>query len=179
MPIVLYIIGFTATFSDGSLFPVVPLYCKSIGLASVGAGLVITTIFASSSLSRAPAGRLSDRIGRRPIILLGSVFLSLGVASISQFQTLSYLVVSGILFGLGFGMSSPASFALVAELSSTKVMGLSMAIGAFCFHLGLAVGPTSMGVVAEATNFKIMFLVCASVLAIGVLAIAGLLKNRR
>jgi predicted MFS family arabinose efflux permease len=59
------------------------------------------------------------------------------------------------------------------------MMGLSMGIIAFCFHLGLAVGPTSMGVAIKATSLQDMFLVCASVLALGFFAVVGFLRPRR
>ena len=163
----------------GNITAYLPLYCKSIGLTSVGAGLIITALFASSSLSRAPAGRLSDSVGRKPMITWGLILITVAVASISQFRGLSYLMLTGVFFGLGMGISSPATFALVAESSSTKMMGLSMGIITFSFHLGLAVGPTSMGVAIRATSLQDMFLVCASVLALGLFAVVGVLKSRQ
>jgi MFS family permease len=173
------LVQFVTGFGMGNINTYVPLYCKSIGLTSVGAGLIITALFASSSLSRAPAGRLSDSVGRKPMITWGLILITGGVASVSQFASLPGLILTGILFGLGMGISSPATFALVAESSSSKMMGLSMAVLAFCFHFGLAVGPTSMGVAVKATGLQDMFLVCASVLALGFLAVVGFLKSRQ
>jgi MFS family permease len=173
------LVQFVTGFGMGNITAYLPLYCKSIGLSSVGPGLVITALFASSSLSRAPAGRLSDSVGRRSMITWGLILITVAVASISQFRGLSYLMLTGVFFGLGMGISSPATFALVAESSSTKMMGLSMGIIAFCFHLGLAVGPTSMGVAIKATSLQDMFLVCASVLALGLLAVVGFLRSRQ
>lgn len=171
-------VQFVTGFGMGNINTYLPLYCKSMGLTSVGAGLIITALFASSSLSRAPAGRLSDSVGRKPMITWGLLLITGAVASVSQLASLPGLILTGVLFGLGMGISSPATFALVAESSSAKMMGVSMAILAFCFHFGLAVGPTSMGGAVKATGLQDMFLVCASVLALGFFAVVGLLKSR-
>jgi MFS family permease len=172
------LVQFVTGFGMGNITAYLPLYFKSIGLTGVAAGLVITALFAASSLSRAPAGRISDRVGRKPIIIWGLILITLAVASISQFRSLPYLMLTGVFFGLGMGISSPATFALVAESSSTKIMGFSMAILSFSFHLGMAVGPTSMGMAIRATGLQNMFLVCASVLALGFFAVVGFLKSR-
>ncbi len=171
------LLQFVIGFGMGSLAAYLPLYCQSVGLTSVGAGLILTALFASSTASRAPAGRLSDRVGGKPMMLLGMILMVLAMASIWQFQNLSYLVLSGIVFGVGLGTSAPALFVQVARSSSAEMLGLSMGITTFCFHLGLAVGPTSMGYAAKATDLGIMFLICASVLAAGLLASMGLLKK--
>jgi len=172
------LVQFVTGFGMGNINTYVPLYCKSIGLTSVSAGLIITALFASSSLSRAPAGRLSDSVGRKPMITWGLILIAGAVASISQFGSLPGLMLTGVLFGLGMGIASTATFALVAESSSAKMMALSMAILAFSFHFGLAVGPTSMGVAVKATGLRDMFLVCASILALGFLVVVALLKSR-
>ena len=170
---------FVMGFGMGNIAVYLPLYCQRIGVAGVGAGVIITVLFACSSVSRAPAGKLSDRTGGRPLILSGVIIATLAVAFISQFESLSYLVLTGIFFGLGMGIASTALFALTAEASSADLMGLSMGITAFCFHLGLAIGPTSMGYVAEATSFGTMFLVSAAISGVGLVPIAGLLRSRK
>ena len=170
---------FVMGFGMGNIAAYLPLYCQTIGVAGVGAGVVITVLFACSSISRGPAGRLSDRIGGKPLVLAGVIITTLAVAFISQFESLSYLVLTGIFFGLGMGIASTALFALSAEASSAELMGLSMGITAFCFHLGLAAGPTSLGHVAEATSFGTMYLMSAAISAIGLFAIAGLLRFRQ
>jgi DHA1 family multidrug resistance protein-like MFS transporter len=168
---------FVIAFGMGNIGAYLPLYCRSIGLTSVGAGLILTALFASSTVTRAPAGRLSDQIGGKPMMLLGMTLIVLAVGSLSLFQTLSYLVLSGILFGMGMGISAPALLAQVAKSSSPEMLGVSMGITTFSFHLGLAVGPTSMGYVAKGSGFEIMFLLCASVLGAGLLASTGLLRK--
>jgi MFS family permease len=173
------LIQFVTGFGMGNITAYLPLLCRSMGLTSVSAGLVITALFGSSAMSRAPAGRVSDKIGRKPVIIAGLIIIALGLASISQSRSLSYLVLSGVLFGLGMGVSSPATFALVAESSSVTMMGLAMGILSFSFHFGLAVGPTSMGVAARAANLQTLFLVCASIVGVGFLAVVGLLRHRQ
>jgi len=168
---------FIATGS-GTIATYIPLYGKGFGITEAGAGLLITAFYASSALLRAPAGRLSDKVGRKPMILSGLALSAIAIAFISQFHSLSQLIPIAIFFGLGMGLAMPSSLALVADLSSAGGRGLSMGVTTCLFQVGLAIGATAMGVVAEMSSFETMFLACASSLAFGLLVIFGLMQAR-
>jgi MFS family permease len=163
---------------SGTIAAYIPLYGKGFGIFEVHAGLIITGVYASSALLRAPAGRLSDRLGRKPMIISGLAVSAVAVALISQFHGLSELVITAIFFGVGVGIATTGGIALVADLSPAAETGLSMGIFACIFQVGLAVGPTSMGYVAEMSSFETMFLACGSSLALGLLVILALMRAR-
>jgi len=162
----------------GTLGTYIPLYGQGFGITAAGAGAIITASYASSALLRAPAGRLSDRVGRKPMIVCGMAVTAVAAGFISVFHSLSPLIIVAIFFGIGMGLAMPAGLALVADLSSAGQRGLAMAMPTCFFQIGLAVGTTAMGFVAEASGFEMMFLACASSLAFGLFIIWGLMRAR-
>ncbi len=164
-------------FGMNTIIAYIPLYGKNYSITEAGAGLIVTTLFASSALFRGLAGRLSDKLGRKPVIICGLSVGAIGVATIAHFHGLSQIIAVVIFFGFGLALVSPSSLALVADLSP-DARGLSMGIMTCAYQVGLAVGPAAMGFVAEISNFETMFLACGACLACILLVIIGLLRAR-
>ena len=164
---------------SGTIGGYIPLYGMEFGMTETDAGAIITAVYASSALLRAPAGRLADRIDRK-ILLIGGVALSaIAVSLFSFFHGLSQFIIIGIVFGIGMGIAMPVSLVMAADFSSASGRALSMAIPTCFFQVGLAAGPTVMGFVAESYGFESMFLACAASLAFGLLVILGLIQVQK
>lgn len=168
---------FFVAVGSGTIVTYVPLYIRDFGISEVGAGLIITTLYASSALLRAPAGKLSDKVGRKPVILSGLALSAIAIAFTSLFHSLSPLMVTAIFFGIGMGVAMPASFALVADLSSPERRGLTMGMTSSFLQAGIAIGATVMGIVAEISSFEVMFLSCALSLTLGLFLILSLTRG--
>ena len=108
---------FFITVGSGTIIAFMPLYGDGFGIGAGEVGIIITIIYASSVVLRAPAGRLSDRIGRTPVILSGLLISAVAIAGMSLAASFPWLMVAGVFFGLGMGLAMPAAFALVADLS--------------------------------------------------------------
>ncbi len=157
----------------------IPLYGKGFALTETDAGSIITAMYASSAILRAPVGRLADRVDRR-LLLIGGLALSAAAVSLFSFvHTLIEFIVGGVVFGVGMGISMVAGLAMAADLSPTEGRGLSMAIPTCFFQIGLAAGPMVMGFVAERNGFEAMFLACGASLALGLFIMLGLMKMLR
>ncbi|MBC8274017.1 MAG: MFS transporter [Chloroflexi bacterium] len=164
---------------SGTIGSYIPLYGMLFGLTEVDAGAIITAVYASSALLRAPAGRLADRIDRR-ILLIGGVALSAIILFLfSFFHGLPQFIIIGIIFGIGMGIAMPASLVMAADFSSASGRALSMAIPTCFFQIGLAVGPTAMGYIAQMSSFETMFLACAASLAFGLFIMLGLMRAQK
>jgi MFS family permease len=164
---------------SGTIGSYIPLYGRDFGMTEVGAGAIITAVYGSSAVLRAPAGRLADRIDRR-ILLIGGVALSaIAVSLFSFFHGLSQFIIIGIIFGIGMGIAMTTSLVMAADFSSASGRALTMAISACFFQVGLAAGPTVMGYVAQVSGFKTMFLACAATLAIGLFIMLGLMRAQK
>ncbi|MFB7911636.1 MFS transporter [Kitasatospora sp. NPDC056076] len=106
----------------------------------------------------------------RPVAL-AALFLveALGVALIGLSNGLVLGVVGGVLTGIGMWQIYPVLGLFVVR--SVDERGRATALSTFgaCFTVGLAAGSGSLGLVAEATGYRTMFLVCAACVGLGLL----------
>jgi len=164
---------------SGTIGSYIPLYGMGFGMTETDAGAIITAVYASSAALRAPAGRLADRVDRK-LLLIGGVGLSaIAVSLFAFFHSLPQFIIIGIVFGIGMGIAMPASLVMAADFSSAGGRGVAMAIPTCFFQVGLALGPTIMGSVAQMSGFKTMFLACAASLALGLLVMLGLMHAQK
>ncbi len=148
-------------------------------MTEADAGAIITAIYASSAVLRAPAGRLADKADRK-LLLIGGVGISaIAVSLFAFFHSLPQFIIIGIIFGIGMGIAMPASLVMAADFSSASGRALSMAIPTCFFNVGLAAGPTVMGYVAQMSSFETMFLACAASLAFGLFIMLGLMRAQK
>ncbi len=162
----------------GTINAYIPLYSKGFGIPEVGAGMIITAFFAGSAMLRIPAGILSDKLGRKPLIICGLMVSIAAVALISQLHSQTHLIFTALCFGIGFGTVMPSSLALAADRSSRSGRGAVMGTTSGTYQIGQAIGPTIMGLVAGISSLETMFLACALTITVGLLIIASLLRDR-
>ncbi len=164
-------------FGSGTMVAFLPLYGGTIGITASQAGIIITAMYGSSALLRAPAGVLSDKIGREMVILCGFIISAAAIACFSFLTSFPLLMVMGIVFGFGMGLAVTASFALVADLASMNARGLAMGAANSSLQAGLAIGATAMGGVAAVAGFESMFGTCGAVLAAGLMVVFFLVRH--
>ena len=164
---------------SGTIGSYIPLYGLDFGMTETDAGAIITAVYASSAALRAPAGRLADRVDRKLLLIGGVGLSSIAVSLFAFFHGLPQFILIGIVFGIGMGIAMPASLVMAADFSSAGGRGVAMAIPTCFFQVGLALGPTIMGSVAQMSGFKMMFLACAASLALGLLIMVGLMRVQK
>jgi len=134
------------TVGSGTIFTFMPLHSQGLGINATMAGIIIATLYIGSALLRVPGGKLSDKIGRSPVILLGLMTSFATMILISFMNSFSGLITAAIFYGVGMGIAMPAAYALAADLTPPEMRGLSMGMTSSFPHGGLALGPTIMGV---------------------------------
>jgi MFS family permease len=113
--------GFIVWSGFGAILPFLPVFLKEQAHASVWLiGVVAAGYYVGSIACSALFGRLSDSIGRKPVILAGIAFF--GVAQLLFVSTThpTWFVFFRFLEGIGAAAVSPAALALVADLSTDK-----------------------------------------------------------
>jgi MFS family permease len=123
---------------------------------ALGFGIAFSALTVSRLIFQFPLGRLSDRIGRRPLIISGLVLMApatvaLGLVS-TTWQLTSVRAVQGI---ASAAIASPA-FALAGDLSREGGEGQQMSVISMGFGLGIAIGPLIAGSLAP-IRFELPF----------------------
>jgi DHA1 family tetracycline resistance protein-like MFS transporter len=137
---VVYLTVFIDLLGFGIILPLLPLYAEELGATGVWVGGILTAYSGLQFLSAPFLGRLSDRIGRRPVILASLAGSTAGFLISGFAGSLGVLLAGRAVAGLSGGSIGPAQ-AYIADVTPprerTKAMGL---LGA-CIGLGFVLGP--------------------------------------
>ena len=131
--------------ANGTLMAFLPLYGLSIGLNPAEIGLLFGIQALTSILSKPTMGRVSDRIGREPLILLGLCCCGLMIILMPHTDKFSLLLVLAAGFGFGEAVVTSSSAALIADLSEAKSIGAGMGLRGTIMDIGHATGPLIAG----------------------------------
>lgn len=133
----------------GIIWPLVPVYAVDLGASGFQVGLIIAAFNVARTVLNPVSGRLSDRWGRKPFILLGLFCY----ATVSVFYVMSTRVESLILVRLLHGSTSvlvvPVALALAADIAPQQRLGLYMGTLYMAVMLGLGIGPALGGFIRE------------------------------
>ena len=86
-------------------------------------------------------GRMSDRWGRKSIIVAGMVLCALSFAATPLLKSFALLMITALVFGLGEASVTSSSAALVADVCQEKHFGAAMGTFGTFFDVGYASGP--------------------------------------
>lgn len=133
--------------------PLYALYRKQWNLSSGK----ITLIFAAYALVVIPtiviSGQLSDRIGRKKVLIPGVLFSIIGSISFSLSEGLGMLLLSRLFQGLSVGMLNGVAVAAMTELDTKQNRTRSAFIAAIAVTVGNALGPILSGLLGDYAPF--------------------------
>jgi MFS family permease len=132
--------------ANGALMAFLPLYGIAIGLNAGEVGLLFTVQSLTSFISKPIMGRISDRMGRQPLIMLGLLICAATFVSIPHVVGLASLLLLSAGFGFGEAVVSSSSSAFVADSSEFKTLGAGMGMQGTIGDIGHASGPLLAGV---------------------------------
>ncbi len=137
----LYLSVFVAVLGFSLVAPIFPLYVIDLGASYTLLGFVISVYGAVQLITQMPMGRLSDRIGRKPLIILGLVTFSL-LPPLYIYATNAYILIPiRILGGIGASAVWPLAMALIIDKVDNESRGSAMGRYNAAFYSAMAVGP--------------------------------------
>ena len=139
--ITLFISIFSAVTGVGIVIPLLPVYARDLGAS----GFFISMIFGSFSISRTfflPwCGKTSDRIGRKPFIVLGLLCYALVSMGFMFSTSVNSLIGLRALQGIASGMIMPVAQAYVGDIIPKGKEGFYMGLFSMAMLLSLSMGP--------------------------------------
>lgn len=140
----------------GCITTFIPLFADSI---KVNSGMFFLVYAATLILIRPMAGKLSDRYGETFIIVPSLVITIVALIVLSFSTGLFGLIVSAVLYGIGFGSAQPALQAATIRLVRPDRAGVANASFSTATDLGIGLGAMIMGWVSQYTSYQVLFMV--------------------
>lgn len=149
----------------GALEAFLPVYAVTVaGLNAFQAGLLWGVQVFVTILSKPVMGKISDRYGRKPIIIAGMFLCAVSFGSIPVLKGFYPLLLAAVLFGFGEAFVTSSSAALVADMCKEKHFGTAMGTFGTIFDIGHASGPILAGILIAHFDYLYAFWIISIIL---------------
>lgn len=166
--------GLANNLNDGVAWGLLPLYYAAHGLSIAEIGVLAAAYPAVWGVVQVGTGALSDRIGRRGLIVTGMLTQATAIAIIAGASGFGPWLAAALLLGLGTAMVYPTLLAAVADRAGPAWRASAMGVYRLWRDLGFAAGAIVAGVLADAFGMS------AAIWAVAALtAAAGVVVLRR
>lgn len=144
---ILFLTVFVDLVGFGIVLPLLPLYADRFGASGLVVGLLVS-VYSAAQFFMAPLwGRLSDRFGRRPVLIVGLLGSAVSYVVFAYARSVTVLFVSRILAGVG-GATVPVAQAYIADITPPTRRAGNMGLIGAAFGLGFIFGPAIGGILA-------------------------------
>ena len=176
---VLFISVFATMLGLGVVSPLLPIYAESLGATGIWLGVIFSAFALSRSIFMPIIGRISDRRGRKWLILIG--MFSYAVLSLTYLIADSVYSLTTVRFahGIASAMGAPIAMAYIADLSEKGKEGSHMGNFSISMFLGMGMGPLLGGFLNDAFGMPSVFYTMAGLSAFATLLVAISLPEAR
>ena len=146
--VIIFITVFIDLLGFGIIIPLLPFYAESFGASALTIGLLGTSFSLMQFVFSPIWGRWSDKIGRKPIILLGLMGSCLSYLTLALATSLPMLFVARIIGGIA-GANIPTAQAYIADVTTPENRAKGMGMVGAAFGLGFIFGPAIGGLLSR------------------------------
>jgi MFS family permease len=141
--------GLVNNLNDGMSWGIFPLFFASFGLGVERIGILKAVYPATWGILQVATGPLSDRWGRKGLIVVGMWVQAGGLFLTAFTQSFEWWLVASLLLGVGTAMVYPSLIAAVSDASQPAWRARSLSVYRFWRDLGYAIGALSAGLIAD------------------------------
>jgi MFS family permease len=125
--------------------PLFPLFRAEFDVSNTQLGLLFSLLFLMPSVLQVPVGDLVDRLGAKPIFVVGIAVTGIGTMATALANSYPTLLAFALLAGVGQSVFHPADFALLETVTDETNRGKGFGTHTFAGYLGFAAGPLIAG----------------------------------
>nr|WP_269320272.1 MFS transporter [Bacillus sp. EB01] len=173
---ILFLIMFLVMVGFGIIIPVLPFYAEELGGSPTELGLLMA-VYSLMQLIFSPVwGRISDKIGRKPVMLVGIAGLAISFFLMAGANSMWTLFAARIIGGLLSSANMPTTMAYVADITTPENRSKGMGIIGAAVGLGFVFGPAIGGIFSK-TSLSLPFTIAGSLSILTFILVALLLKE--
>ena len=173
---ILFLVMFMVMAGFGIIIPVLPFLVEDMGATPTELGLLMS-VYSLMQFIFAPLwGRISDRFGRKPVMLLGIAGLSISFFMTASADALWVLFAARIIGGILSSANMPTAMAYVADITTDEDRSKGMGIIGAATGLGFVFGP-AIGGIFSGISLTTPFYIAGSISIITMFLVAFLLKE--
>lgn len=147
--LILFLIMFLVYAGFGIMIPVLPFYAENMGANPTELGLLMA-VYSVLQLIFAPMwGRVSDKYGRKPVMLIGILGLAISFFIMAVSTKLWMLFAARIIGGFLSAANMPAAMAYAADITTLENRGKGMGIIGMAIGFGFVFGPAIGGIFSK------------------------------
>ena len=145
---------FSASFN--MMIPELPAYLSSMGGAEYK-GFIIALFTLTAGISRPFSGKLTDKVGRVPIMAVGSIVCFVCGILYPVLTTVSGFLFLRLAHGFSTGFKPTATAAYIADIIPRERWGEALGLHGICFSIGMAIGPALGSTITLYSSINVMF----------------------
>ena len=151
------------------LIPILPYYVKHFGASTIAVGALFATFAFCQFIAGPLWGNVSDRIGRKSVLIISQIGATIGWAGLAFAPTLLWVFVARIVEGIAGGNISVTQ-AYVADRVEPAQRSQAFAYVGASFSAGLVIGPVAGGLLLAHYGYRMPFLLAAALQVVTLLA---------
>lgn len=158
--------GLVNNLNDGLAWGLFPLYFAAAGVPVGRIGILAALYPAVWGFGQLVTGGLSDRIGRKPLIVGGMFTQAAAIAVMAAGSSFGVWAVGSVVLGLGTAMVYPTLLAAVSDVANPTWRARSVGVYRLWRDVGYAVGALMAGLLADAFNIEVAIWAVAALTAV-------------
>ncbi len=161
----------------GAIEAFLALFAASVGIPAWQIGIILGVQLVSIVFAKPLMGRVSDRVGRKQVIIPGLLVGAASVVLLPYAPNFIGLSVLSLAFGIGFSTVTSSTAAFVADLTRNGRYGSSMGVLRTVMDVGQSIGPLLTGWMVGVAGYASAFTLLAAILVLAALMLGLLFKE--